>query len=251
MCSRMPKRPAFSEEQLREAVAASWSYTETLRRLDMRPAGGNHRTLRKYVELWAISVDHFDPYRACRDVLRRMPRPLDEVLTIDSTYSRRVLKTRLYESGLKLRLCELCGQGEIWRGRRFALILDHIKGIATDNRLENLRIVCPNCAATLDTHCGKNVRLPRACELCGTTFKSERSQTRHCSLRCAARSEANRAANLGRRRVRRPSYERLLAEVNEVGYSVVGRRYGVSDNAVRKWLKQSERSAPARTVNPG
>ena len=50
-----------------------------------------------------------------------------------------------------MRRCELCGQTESWRGRTMALILDHVNGVPTDNRLENLRIVCPNCAATLDT----------------------------------------------------------------------------------------------------
>jgi hypothetical protein len=37
-----------------------------------------------------------------------------------------------------------------------SLILDHINGVNNDNRIENIRIVCPNCNATLDTHCGKN-----------------------------------------------------------------------------------------------
>lgn len=50
----------------------------------------------------------------------------------------------------------MCGQGEEWNGKKMSLILDHINGVHNDNRLENLRIVCPNCNATLDTHCGKN-----------------------------------------------------------------------------------------------
>ena len=72
-----------------------------------------------------------------------------------STYSRGRLKQGPYNAGLKTRRCELCGQDELWRGRPMSLILDHINGVPTDNRLENLRIVCPNCAATLETHCGR------------------------------------------------------------------------------------------------
>jgi hypothetical protein len=45
-------------------------------------------------------------------------------------------------------------QGEEWVGKKMSLILDHINGVNNDNRIEN-RIVCPNCNATLDTHCGK------------------------------------------------------------------------------------------------
>lgn len=87
--------------------------------------------------------------------------PLDEVLVENSFYNRTKLKARLYEAGLRERQCQLCGQGERWNGRGMSLILDHINGVAIDNRLENLRIVCPNCAATLDTHCGRKNRLDR------------------------------------------------------------------------------------------
>ena len=66
------------------------------------------------------------------------------------------LKKRLYIEGLKKRECELCGQGEEWKGKKMSLILDHINGVHDDNRLINLRIVCPNCNATLETHAGKN-----------------------------------------------------------------------------------------------
>jgi predicted nucleic acid-binding Zn ribbon protein len=169
-----------------------------------------------------------------------MAQPLEEVLVEGSTYSRRSLKRRLYAEGLKARRCELCGQDESWNGRRMALILDHINGIATDNRLENLQIVCPNCAATLDTHCGRNVLLARHCAVCGQPFQPTDRLQRHCSRRCSGRSERNRLRAVEARTVDRPPYEQLVREIAETSWSAVGRKYGVSDNAVRKWVRWYE-----------
>src|SRR5215203_1142759 len=90
---------------------------------------------------------------------RRQPTPLETILVAGSTYSRGHLKERLFAAGVTHRRCESCGQDERWRGRRMALILDHVNGVADDHRLENLRILCPNCAATLETHCGRKNRL--------------------------------------------------------------------------------------------
>ena len=78
---------------------------------------------------------------------------LEEILVERSTSVSQKLKARLYEAGLKQRACERCGQDEVWGGRRIGLILDHMNGVRDDNRLENLQIVCPNCAAALETHC--------------------------------------------------------------------------------------------------
>jgi hypothetical protein len=173
----------------------------------------------------------------------RDPRPLDEILVEHSQYSRGQLKARLYAAGLKERLCELCGQNEYWQGAHMSLILDHINGVADDNRLENLRIVCPSCAATLDTHCGRQNRLPaepRTCLHCGAIFHAKYARHRYCSRPCA--THAPKPGNrLARRRVERPPYEELVAEVAATGWSAVGRKYGVSDNAVRKWVRAYER----------
>ena len=127
-----------------------------------------------------------------------------------------------------------------------ALILDHVNGVADDNRLENLRIVCPNCAATLDTHCGRKNRCPSRTEClhCGAAF-APRPRQRYCS-RSAARWDAAGIPRPGARRVERPPYEQLVAEVAATGWSAVGRKYGVSDNAVRKWVRAYERERARR-----
>lgn len=235
----------YSEEELRAAVAAGRSVSEALRNLGMCSTGNNRLTFRRYVDEWGIDTSHFDPEAARRAALRRRPSvPLTEVMVENSTYSRRSLKRRLYAEGLKQRRCEICGQGEIWNGRPMSLILDHINGTRDDHRLENLRVVCPNCAATLDTHCGRKNRLPREprdCLRCGKEFLPKDPRQRYCSAYCGCRWDRRGQPRPGARKVDRPPYERLLAEIEATSYLAVGRRYGVSDNAVRKWVRAYER----------
>jgi len=207
----------------------------------MRPVGHNQRTLRRYAEeVWVIPTAHFDPSAAQHTGARRAT-PLEQILVEHSTYSRRALKARLYATGLKARACELCGQGESWNGRRMSLILDHVNGVGDDNRLENLRIVCPNCAATLETHCGRANRKvvdERPCDRCGRPFRPGFPSQRHCSRACGTRWSREGRPHPELRRVARPPYAQLLREVEALGFSAVGRRYGVSDNAIRKWIRQ-------------
>jgi len=237
----VPRRPRWTTEQLSTAVAESRSVTEVLRRLGLRPAGGNHRSIRAWIERLGLSTAHFS-----RAPGGRTARPLAEVMVRDSPYPRSALKRRLLATGLKQPRCELCGQDEWWRGRRMALILDHVNGVADDHRLENLRMVCPNCAATLDTHCGRNNATsvePRRCLLCDREFAPRSAGQRYCSRACGQRAPA---ANRGRpaperRRAQRPDLETLIAEVRELGFAGTGRRHGVSDNAIRKWIVAAER----------
>ena len=239
-----PAGPRYSEAEARSAVEASRTLTDALRRLGMCPGGGNHATLRRYLERWSIPTDHFDP-----DAARRFPRrgpnlPLEVVLTENSTYSRGTLKRRLYREGLKQRRCELCGQGEEWEGRRMSLILDHVNGVSRDNRLENLRIVCPNCAATLDTHCGRNGKTlaERECERCGRPFMPAYGSQRFCSRYCGQRRKREQGVpNHSLRRVERPPLAQLFEETGELGFQATGRKYGVSGNAIRNWIRAYER----------
>src|SRR5581483_12144254 len=134
-----------------------------------------------------------------------------------------------------------------------ALILDHVNGVPDDNRIENLRIVCPNCAATFDTHCGRKNRLePRECLRCGEAFAPRTSRQRYCSRECGQRHDhGRRDPKPDTRKVERPTHGQLKADLESMSFVAVGRKYGVSDNAVRKWIRWYERQAERKSSSNG
>lgn len=239
----MPHQAPFSEEDLREAISQAVCWADALRFLGYEVKGANYRTLQRHARQWGISTDHFDKNAGRRRAALNQQIPLDQALVKGSTYPRGRLKRRLLALGIKQPICELCGQGEYWHGRRMSLILDHINGVANDHRLENLRMVCPNCAATLETHCGRNTPRVRICPGCRSPFEPRNAQHRYCSQECWGRVAAHvyrGKSHPGARKVPRPSYEQLMTDLESMSMLAVGRKYGVSDNAVRKWIRWYE-----------
>lgn len=156
-CIEQYKNLNLQKENLQKFVNESKSITDLSFKVYGNDFYGNRQTLKKYVKKHNIDCAHFtSEERKIR--LPRNVRPLKELLTENSTADTTGLKHRLYKSGLKIEECELCGQGPVWMGKKMSLRLDHINGINSDNRIENLQIVCPNCDATLDTFSGKNVK---------------------------------------------------------------------------------------------
>jgi hypothetical protein len=145
----------YHEENLKNIIILSNSIGETLDKLNLRRAGGNYGIINNYIKKYNIDISHFDKSGYNINDVRQI-RNLEDVLVENSNYSRTNLKKRLYNEGILERKCCLCNQDENWNGMKISLVLDHINGVYNDNRVENLRIVCPNCNAGLDTFAGRN-----------------------------------------------------------------------------------------------
>lgn len=161
--ARSPQRRrarTWSDEQLRRAVTTSFTLAGTVRALGLIPAGGNYDLVRRRIRELELETAHFRG-RGWNVGLEFDPRPvtpLADVLVAGRWAASHSLKKRLFAAGLKSPRCERCGWAECAADGRVPVELDHANGDRTDNRLENLRILCPNCHALQPTHRGLNQR---------------------------------------------------------------------------------------------
>jgi 5-methylcytosine-specific restriction endonuclease McrA len=152
------RRPYRStDEEVRLAVAQAVSIADALRRLGPAPRGANYRILRRRIRELGLTTEHLLGQGWRKGSRRPVPpaRKLEDILTIQSPYQSSKLKNRLIAAGYKHARCEACGLTE-WNGLPIPLELHHINGDSTDNRIENLRILCPNCHAQTSNR-GKNI----------------------------------------------------------------------------------------------
>lgn len=149
----------IDSDELRAAVEASVSIRETLRRLGLGENGGTYAGIKAAIRRHGIDTTHFLGQgwaRGMQGKARHSGRSLEEVLVTDSpTTNTARLRKRLLRAGLKDHRCEGCGLRE-WQGELIPLQLDHVDGNRSDNRLENLRLLCPNCHSQTETWCGRN-----------------------------------------------------------------------------------------------
>ena len=216
----------YSKEELEQIVKESFSIKEVIDKLGYAThSGSNNNTVKSRIEKYNIDISHFTSVRG----IERNP---ENVFIKDSTASQKVLRTWYLKGKYTEYKCSICGMEPMWQGKELTLILDHINGINNDDRLENLRWVCPNCNQQLDTTNGKNIRKLEKksfektkyfCEDCGIEIKSKTAKK--CPI-CAAK--ANRKTD-------RPDRETLKHLIRTVPFTTIGSQYGVSDNAIKKW----------------
>jgi len=173
MDAKRMKQSKYTRELLEPIVQMSFSIGQVLRILGLRPTGGNYRMLQTRLRVLALSTEHFrgqgwsrgetvHTHPIVAQISRRNTRSDQEVFVRNSPVicGYRIIR-RLLRLGWKYE-CTGCGIVE-WRGRRLKLHLDHKNGVNNDNRLENLRLLCPNCHSQTETYCRRkdSIRLAR------------------------------------------------------------------------------------------
>ncbi len=150
----MAKR-TWTDEQLIVAVPTACNLKEAIEALGLIATGGNYLTVRKRIEALGLDCSHFEWSQTVAGANNRNRYSLDQILVVDSPFTNSWdLRKRLVKDGLLKEECSRCGLTE-WLGQSITLELDHVNGERTDNRIENLRILCPNCHSLTPTYRGK------------------------------------------------------------------------------------------------
>ena len=152
----------FTNEQFIEAIKTSYSMCEVFRKIGIHPAGNSYCMFRKLAATLNLDYSHFTGQAHMKGKTHNRPplnkRSLNEILVEKSDYvSSHNLRKRLIKEGVLKNECSIC-KITAWLGKALSLQLDHINGDREDQRIENLRILCPNCHSQTDTYCGKNIK---------------------------------------------------------------------------------------------
>jgi Zn finger protein HypA/HybF involved in hydrogenase expression len=226
----------FNDPKIYDIIKESTSIAQVLTKLGLKAAGGNYRTFDRFVKKNNIDTSHFTGMLWSKGKQLPPKKELKEYLCEGIKITSHRLKQRLIKENIFEHKCYICNLSE-WMGKPIPIELDHINGNHDDNSLENLRIICPNCHAQTDTYRAKNRRDKKPIKekiiketkkyYCPDCNKEIKKDSRYCE----------ECSHIKSRKVERPDINTLVNDIKNLGYSGAGRKYGVSDNAIRKWLK--------------
>jgi len=146
----------YSEDDIRVAVNNSKSIASVLRQLGLRPVGGNYKTIHHLIEKYELDTSHFTG-QGWNVGLKFKPKAGlkdSDIFKKDSDYRFSWRLRERYKKITGIQYCENCNLSD-WQGQSIPLEIHHLNGNNTDNRLENLKLLCPNCHALTDNYRGR------------------------------------------------------------------------------------------------
>ena len=227
-----------SDDEFKEIIANNYSYSDCLRALGLKTRGGSSTDLLKQrIKELNCSIEHFNRGKNSSTYKKYTT---DEILVENSLYTNTAnLKKRLVKEGILQYKCACCGISD-WLDKPIVLQLDHINGNNKDNRINNLRLLCPNCHSQTDTYAGKNaIRYKQPisyCVLCGKELKTN-------AIHCV---ECDRFL---RRKVERPTRQELKQMIRTIPFTKIGSMYNINDSSIRKWCDSYNLPRTKKEIN--
>lgn len=212
-------------------VDQSFCYADICRNLNLRLQGSNYRTIKNRIKRQHLSVSHFNTsYTKASKLSNTIP--LSNILVENSNYGSNPLKKRLLKENILKNECLKCKLSDMWNGERIILQLDHINGNHRDNRLENLRILCPNCHSQTNTHSGKRHKKIYYCVKCQEQYPGYGM----CCKKCKLESPSYK--------IQWPTNEILSDLIWKFPLSHVGKQLSCSSNAIKDYCESKKIKLP-------
>ena len=146
----------YTKDDVILAVSGSKSIAGVLRLLNLRPVGGNYKTIHHLIKEYGLDTSHFtgQGWNVGLSFKPKQPIKDNEVFVKESNYRCSWRLRERYKKATGINCCEECNL-TAWQGRPIPLEIHHINGDNTDNRIENLKLLCPNCHALTKNYRGR------------------------------------------------------------------------------------------------
>lgn len=169
---------SYDKEWLEELCKESNSLAEVLRKAGRKQGGGNQAILRSKIAEFGIDTSHFGGQvwnkgktkETDSRIKTREKYQLEEVFRKNSSVTQKTLRGYIERHQIIPYQCNVCGCDGIWQDGVISLEVHHIDGDNTNNEIENLIYLCPNCHALTETYRGKNKAIKSAQDKCVETI---------------------------------------------------------------------------------
>ena len=231
----------YSKDEFTNAWMNSNTIKDCALALGLAKNGGSYKSLRLAASDLGLPEDHMRAVKIVRQ--KGFVLSLSEILVENSPYSstsdlrKRLIKEGVLKAECSAPHCLTKVSVDPWSGESVEqnLTLDHINGINSDNRLENLRILCQYCHSYTKTFCGKkNSKTGSPICSCGRAMAYGATQCKKCQIEKTGLPEY--------------STEELIFLVEKHGYSRASSLLGYTDNGLRSILRRRKVSPLPRKI---